>query len=90
MQPTMNMARQRNWMASGGAAPVPSAPRRTTIDCVATAAMSQAPLMPVASEGLHSRIVTAVKKAYITRHQSATPLHQSAKPISMALMTMAF
>jgi HSP20 family protein len=35
--------------------------------------MSKAPLMPLVSEGLRSRIVTAVKNAYINANQRASP-----------------
>ena len=56
--------------------PRPSA--RMPTDCVATVASSQAPLIPSASVGLCSRTMTAVKKEYMTTHQSTTAAPQSA------------
>src|SRR3546814_4062073 len=47
----------------------PSEASSTATECVATAAISHAPLMPAAIDGLVDRTMTAVKKAYITRTQ---------------------
>ena len=46
---------------------------RTETACVATMPRSQAPLMPVSSDGFVSRITAAVKNAYITTTHNAIP-----------------
>jgi hypothetical protein len=51
----------------------------TDIDWVETAATSQAPLMPVCSDGLSRRTITAVKNAYITTNHSTRPSTHSSR-----------
>src|SRR5687768_17281330 len=51
----------------------------TDIDWVETAPTSQAPLMPVCSDGLSRRTITAVKNAYITTNHSARPSTHSSR-----------
>lgn len=80
----------RNWIGSGGALPASMTPRRTTIDCVATDAVSHAPLMPWASVGFLALTVTAVKKVYITTPQSSSPVHQRTRAICWAPSTTMF
>src|SRR4029453_12403830 len=45
----------------------------TQIDCVATVAITQPPLIPASSDGLFSCVTTAAKKAYMTTTQRTTP-----------------
>src|SRR3546814_20915940 len=70
MQPIRNMTRLKNQPVAPISSTPPSEAPSTATECVATAAISQAPLMPAAIDGLVDRNMTAVKKAYITKTRS--------------------